>query len=148
MAENNAKKTISASTIVIIILSIVIVLMLIFGVIFFFMIRSNKDENPTAVSNTNSQVTAENETSKNNVSTNETTNTATTTTQPVSNGNISDDWKDCEFIFNNKTYKLYVPYSDLKNDGWSFDLADYGYSNGYVMNPGDKSYRNNWYWKS
>ena len=112
------------------------------------MIRSNKDENPTAVSNTNSQVTAENETSKNNVSTNETTNTATTTTQPVSNGNISDDWKDCEFIFNNKTYKLYVPYSDLKNDGWSFDLADYGYSNGYVMNPGDKSYRNNWYWKS
>lgn len=144
MSENNSKKTISASTIVIIILSIVIVLMLIFGVIFFFMMRSNKDENPTAVSNVNSQVTAENETSKNNVSTNATT----TTTQPVSNGNISDDWKDCEFIFNNKTYKLYVPYSDLKSDGWSFDLADYGYSNGYVMNPGDKSYRNNRSWKS
>lgn len=148
MAENNTKKSISVSTVVIIILAVVIVLMLIFGTVLFFVMKSDKNENSATVANTNSQVVAENETKEDTLSSNETANTSTTTAQPVSTGNISDDWKDCEFIFNNKAYKLYFPYSDLKNDGWSFDLADYGYANGYVMNPGDKSYRNNWSWKS
>ena len=99
----------------------------------------DKEENPATVANTNSQVVAENETKENNSVTNESTDTTSTTnTQPVASGNISDDWKDCEFILNNKAYKLYFPYSDLKNDGWTFDLADYGYANGYVMNPGNK----------
>ena len=139
MAENNAKKSISVSTVVIIILAVVIVLMLIFGTVIFFMMKSNKEENPATVANTNSQVVAENETKENNSVTNESTDTTSTTnTQPVASGNISDDWKDCEFILNNKAYKLYFPYSDLKNDGWTFDLADYGYANGYVMNPGNK----------
>lgn len=140
MPENNTKKTVNTSTVVIIILSVVIVLLLVFGTILFFMMNSNKKENATPVANANSQVVGTNETSnETSVTSNETTNTGTTTTtQPVSAGNISDDWKDCEFIFNNKAYKLYFPYSDLKNDGWTFDLADYGYSNGYVMNPGNK----------
>ena len=138
MAENNTKKTVSTSTVVIRVLSIVIVLLLVFGTILFFIMNSNKNENSATVDNTNSQVVAKNETKEDASSSNGTANTSTTNTQPVSTGNISDDWKDCEFIFNNKAYKLYFPYSDLKNDGWSFDLADYGYANGYVMNPGNK----------
>ena len=144
MPENNTKKTINTSTVVIIILAVVIVLLLIFGTILFFVMRSNKDKDLLPVDDANASIVANNEiTNETSATSNETTNTTTTNTQTVSNGSVSDDWKDCEFIFNNKTYKLYVPYSDLKSDGWSFDLADYGYSNGYVMNPGDKSYRNN-----
>ena len=139
MSENNTKKTVNTSTVVIIILAVVIVLLLIFGTILFFVMRSNKDENLLPVDDANASIGANNEVeNETSATSNETTNTATTNTQPVSNGSVSDDWKDCEFIFNNKTYKLYVPYSDLKNDGWTFDLADYGYANGYVMNPGNK----------
>lgn len=140
MPENNAKKTVNTSTVIIIVLSVVIVLLLVFGTILFFMMKSNKEENRLSVNDANGLVVSNNEVA-NNVSTasGEATNTSTTTTtNPASTGNISDDWKDCEFIFNNKAYKLYLPYSDLKNDGWTFDLADYGYSNGYVMNPGNK----------
>ena len=46
--------------------------------------------------------------------------------------------KSGEFTLNNKNYKLLFDYTTLKDDGWSFNLADYGYSNGYIMNKGDK----------
>lgn len=53
-------------------------------------------------------------------------------------GNLSDNWTDMQFQFDGKNYALPFSYQDLKEAGWSFDLAEYGYDNGYVVNPGDK----------
>lgn len=53
-------------------------------------------------------------------------------------GEISDDWTDMQFVFDGQSYKLMDAYRKMEANGWSFDLADYGYSAGYVMNPGDK----------
>lgn len=59
----------------------------------------------------------------------------------VSNAEISDDWLDMEFLFDGIKYKIgETSYKDLKDAGWSFDLADYGRPNGYILNPGDKSF--------
>lgn len=55
-------------------------------------------------------------------------------------GELSDDWTDLQFIFDGKAYELPAAYSELEENGWSFDLADYGYTDGYIMNPGDKTY--------
>ena len=55
-------------------------------------------------------------------------------------GELSDDWVDMQFIFDGNSYQLPVSYSELEANGWSFDLADYGYETGYVMNSGDKTY--------
>lgn len=52
-------------------------------------------------------------------------------------GTVSDDWKDMEFIFDGVKYKIPVAYSELVANGWSFNLADYGYPNGYILNPRD-----------
>ena len=52
---------------------------------------------------------------------------------------ISDDWKDMEFIFDGEKYSLEdAPYATLQESGWDFDLADYGYEDGYVLNPNDQ----------
>lgn len=54
---------------------------------------------------------------------------------------ISDNWLDMEFVFDGLKYKIgETSYNDLKNAGWTFDLADYGRPNGYILNPGDKSF--------
>ena len=54
---------------------------------------------------------------------------------------ISNDWRDLEFIFDGVKYKINeTSYADLKAAGWTFDLADYGYENGYILNPRDKTY--------
>lgn len=51
---------------------------------------------------------------------------------------ISDDWKDMEFIFDGEKYCLEdAPYETLQGSGWDFDLADYGYEDGYVLNSND-----------
>lgn len=55
-------------------------------------------------------------------------------------GLISDDWTDMEFMFDGAYYALPASYQELEANGWSFDLAEYGYSDGYVLNPGDKTY--------
>ena len=52
---------------------------------------------------------------------------------------VSDDWKDMEFIFDGEKYSLEdAPYETLQDNGWDFDLADYGHEDGYVLNPNDK----------
>ena len=56
------------------------------------------------------------------------------------NAELSDDWTDMEFVFDGEFYQIPASYSDLEDNGWSFDLADYGYDDGYVLNPGDKTY--------
>lgn len=54
---------------------------------------------------------------------------------------ISDDWTDLEFIFDGVKYKINeTSYADLKAVGWTFNLADYGYENGYILNSRDKTY--------
>lgn len=55
-------------------------------------------------------------------------------------GELSDDWTDMQFILDGKLYELPVSYRELEANGWSFDLAAYGYTDGYIMNPGDKTY--------
>ena len=142
MAENNAKKTVSVSTLIIIIVAVVVILVVIFAAILFFMNKSNTSSNVPTNSTTNIANSEETEERSENVSNNSVTNTTTdnssSTSQPSSTGSVSDDWKDCEFILNNQTYKLAFDYNQIKNNGWSFNLADYGYSNGYIMNKGDK----------
>ena len=52
---------------------------------------------------------------------------------------ISDDWKDMEFIFDGEKYSLEdAPFETLQDNGWDFDLAEYGHEDGYVLNPNDK----------
>lgn len=53
-------------------------------------------------------------------------------------GNLSDNWTDMQFQFDGKNYAIPFSYQDMKAAGWSFDLAEYGYDGGYVLNPGDK----------
>lgn len=52
---------------------------------------------------------------------------------------ISDDWKDMEFIFDGEKYCLEdALYETLQESGWDFDLADYGHEDDYVVNANDK----------
>lgn len=53
---------------------------------------------------------------------------------------LSDDWADMEFTLDGEFYQMPASYSDLEDNGWSFDLADYGHADGYLMNPGDMTY--------
>lgn len=47
------------------------------------------------------------------------------------------DWSGMEFALDGTSYKIPFAYSDISSE-WSFNLADYGYSDGYVTNPGDQ----------
>lgn len=55
-------------------------------------------------------------------------------------GELSEDWTDMQFVFDGKSYELPASYQELEQSGWSFDLAEYGYTDGYILNPGDKTY--------
>lgn len=67
---------------------------------------------------------------------------ATEETDAVADTNValSGDWKDMQFTFDGKNYQMPFSYKDLEAAGWTFNLADYGYENGYIMNPNDKTY--------
>lgn len=49
---------------------------------------------------------------------------------------LSEDWKDLEFKMDDEVYKLFFDFKQLKDNGWDFDLSDYGYDS-YIMNSGD-----------
>lgn len=49
-------------------------------------------------------------------------------------------WEDMSFFFDGYEYSLPFAYSEIEANGWTFDLSDYGYDNGYVMNSGDQIY--------
>lgn len=49
-------------------------------------------------------------------------------------------WEDMSFFFDGHEYSLPFAYSEIEANGWTFDLADYGYEDGYVMNAGDQTY--------
>lgn len=53
---------------------------------------------------------------------------------------LSGTWEDMTFCFDGQEYTLPFAYSEIAENGWTFDMADYGYENGYVMNAGDKTY--------
>ena len=49
-------------------------------------------------------------------------------------------WEDMSFFFDGHEYSLPFAYSEIEANGWTFDIADYGYEDGYVMNAGDQTY--------
>lgn len=53
---------------------------------------------------------------------------------------LDGEWTDMKFVLDGKTYQLPFAYEELEAEGWTFDLADYGYQDGYKMEPGDKVY--------
>lgn len=53
---------------------------------------------------------------------------------------MDGQWTDMKFELAGKTYQLPLAYAELEAEGWTFDLADYGYEGGYEMEPGDKVY--------
>ena len=53
---------------------------------------------------------------------------------------LDGEWTDMKFVLDGKTYQLPFAYEELEAEGWTFDLADYGYEEGYKMEPGDKVY--------
>lgn len=70
----------------------------------------------------------------------ETMGNANTGSDNFNTGLISDDWTDMAFWFDGVYYELPASYQELEENGWSFDLAEYGYTDGYILNPGDKTY--------
>ncbi len=61
--------------------------------------------------------------------------------QPVvDTGAISENWWDGQIMFDGVVYTAPFAYSTVAEAGWTFNLADYGYENGYIMNKGDKTY--------
>lgn len=50
---------------------------------------------------------------------------------------IGKKWQDMAFSMDGKVYQIPFAYAGIK-DQWTFNLSDYGYDKGYVLNPGDK----------
>lgn len=63
-----------------------------------------------------------------------------TETTTVDASGLSQEWTDMDFIFDGATYSIPASYQELAANGWTFNLGDYGYENGYAMNPGDKTF--------
>lgn len=53
---------------------------------------------------------------------------------------LSDNWTDLQFQLEGQVLTLPCDYSDIEALGYTFDLSDYGYDNGYILNPGDSTY--------
>lgn len=56
-----------------------------------------------------------------------------------SSGKLSSNWDSFEFILDGKQFKMLSDYKLLADMGWTFDLADYGYEDGYILNKGDET---------
>lgn len=57
--------------------------------------------------------------------------------KPSGNAKVSNNWRDFQFELDGHIYTMMFDYKDLSNAGWSFDLDDYGYESGYLLNKGD-----------
>jgi hypothetical protein len=84
--------------------------------------------------------------SSNSYSSSSSTNSSSSTsdtTMPSTNGNAempaTADWTQMVFALDDKVWQIPFSYPDLSSD-WSFNLADYGYTDGYVTNAGDQTY--------
>lgn len=50
---------------------------------------------------------------------------------------LGGNWYDMQFSLDGVSFKVPFKYTELNDIGYSFNLSDYGYENGYIMNPGD-----------
>ena len=62
------------------------------------------------------------------------------TTGGDTNTELTGNWLDMQFVLDGVTYQIPCAYKDLAANGWTFDIAELGYENGYYLNPGDKVY--------
>lgn len=62
------------------------------------------------------------------------------TSSTPSNSKIDSDWSKLEMSIDGVVYKFPYDFAELKNNGWTLDLKKYGKENGYLLNPGDKTY--------
>lgn len=53
---------------------------------------------------------------------------------------ITSDWSDLTFLFDGEKYQLPASYEDFEENGWCVDAAEYGYKEGYTLNPGDQTF--------
>lgn len=53
---------------------------------------------------------------------------------------LSANWADLQFQLEGQVLTLPCDYKDIEALGYSVDLSDYGYENGYILNPNDKTY--------
>lgn len=51
---------------------------------------------------------------------------------------LTSNWKDFALIINDKFYKLPFDFKQLQNDGWDFNLADYGLDSKFSLEPGTR----------
>ena len=134
--DDNKKSSLKGSTIAIIIA--VVILLIIIAVVAVFFLNSSKDTN-VSDSVVNEVETPEEEENNTTADTNQNvSNTTDTDTSNSAPATLSTDWKNTEFALDGTNYKMYFDYSNLQNAGWTFDLADYGYSDGYILNQNDK----------
>ncbi len=54
-------------------------------------------------------------------------------------GAVSADWRDFQFSFDGQLYTMPVDYKTVADAGWTFDITDYGYEDGYILNSGDRT---------
>lgn len=50
------------------------------------------------------------------------------------------DWKKLDIKIDGVTYSYPYSYKDLKKAGWDFDLKEYGYDNGYILNANEYTF--------
>lgn len=92
-----------------------------------------------ASSKATSSVSSKNESSVSSKSSSETESKteSKTSSSNATSGNIADNWDSFQFMLDGKLFNMMCDYADLEAEGWSFDLADYGYDDGYVLNRDD-----------
>jgi hypothetical protein len=60
-------------------------------------------------------------------------------TQPADVSEISDDWRDLDIMIDGVLYHFPYDYDKLVENGWTIDMTDYGYEDGYILNKGEKT---------
>lgn len=63
-----------------------------------------------------------------------------TSSNQTTNGKIDSDWTKLDIAVDGVIYNFPYDFAKLKSNGWTLDLAKYGKENGYILNPGDKTY--------
>ncbi len=99
--------------------------------------KKNTSKNSTFGKKDKNETNTEANTSKDS----NTTNTSKDNNETNTGSTLSTaDWKSGEFKFDGVAYKLNSDYKNLIDNGWSVNLADAGYEDGYILNKNDKTY--------
>lgn len=97
----------------------------------------NKSSSSSSAESDTESKTESGTSSKNESKTESNTSSKAAVSSSSSSDKISDNWDSFEFMLDGKLYELTFAYKDLEAAGWSFDLSDYGYDDGYILNKGD-----------